>query len=74
MNPLKIPYGGLLRYSIAVYQNDEENTKKWKQFAIVPTNEERNENSIFINQRTALLLKTAALFKDKNSTQTERME
>lgn len=64
----------MLRYTIATYQGDNEGMKKWKQYAIVPTNEERSENSIFINQTTALLLKTAALFKDPNSTQTERME
>ncbi len=74
MNPLKIPYGWVLRYTIAVYQEDSDNMKKWKQYAIVPTNEERSENSIFINQTTALLLKTSALFKDPTSTQPERME
>ena len=74
MNPLKTPYGGILRYAIATYQNDTEAMQNRKKYATVPTNEDRTATSLFINQTTALLLKTDALLKDPHSTQTERME
>jgi uncharacterized protein YfaS (alpha-2-macroglobulin family) len=74
MNPLKVQYGGLLRYTIAAYQNNTDDMKKWKQFATIPTNQDRNQTSVFINQISAYALKMDAIFKDTNSTQDDRMK
>jgi len=64
----------LLRYAIAVYQHDNDNSKKWKEFATIPTNQDYNETSLLINQISAYSLKAEVLSNDSASTQDERME
>lgn len=74
MNPNKTPYGWLLRYAIAVYQWNNADMNTYRKTATVPTNADRTMESMFINQTTALLLKTDLLLKDPNATQQDRME
>lgn len=73
INPLTTTYGWLLRYTIAVYQKDIAGATKRKEFATIPTNNDRDETSIFINQVTAYAIKTHAIFLDTKSTQEDRM-
>lgn len=73
-NPLKIPYGGVMRYAIAAYQNDATALLKRKQFATIPTNQDRTATSQFINQTSAYALKMNAIFRDPNSSQDDRMK
>lgn len=70
-----LPYGGLLRYSIAVYGNNSGDIALWKPYATIPTNQDTwTENSLFLNQTTAYALKLQALSKDTSATQVELME
>ncbi len=74
LNPLKTPYWWLLRYAIASYQKDTENTNKRRQFATIPTNQDRNQESMFINQVSAHALKLSAIMGDPASSQDDRMK
>ena len=78
MNSLKaqsFPYGGLLRYIIAVYEANADDAKFRKPYATIATNQDdRTATSLFLNQTTAYALKLQALAKDPDAVQTERME
>jgi uncharacterized protein YfaS (alpha-2-macroglobulin family) len=74
LNPLKVQYGWLLRYAIASYQKDTENSNKRRQFATIPTNQDRSSESAFINQTSAHALKLDAIMRDPSSSQEDRMK
>lgn len=61
-----------MRYLIAVAQKDAEAIKKRKQYAVIPTNQERDASQIFFNDISAAALKLHALLNDTTATQEER--
>lgn len=68
-------YLPLLRYIIAVAQQDSWAMKKRKPVANVPTNQENwSDTSIFLNQVTAEAMKLQALLDDGSATQQERLD
>ena len=61
-----------MRYLIAVAQKDSDAMTKWKQYAVIPTNQERDASQIFFNTISATAMKLHALLQDTAATQEER--
>jgi hypothetical protein len=68
-------YLPLIRYLIAVAQQDVEAMTTWRPVANIPTNEQqRMDTQIFWNPVTATAMKLGALIDDPEATQQERSE
>lgn len=75
ITPNDTTYLPLLRYLIAVAQQDDAAMKKRKPLAHIPTNTDtRTPTSVFWNFTTATALKLRALIADPAATQQERSE
>lgn len=64
----------LLRYLIAVAQQDADAIKTRRLVASIPTNDDRSDTSVFLNQTTATAMKLRALIDDPQATQQERSD